>query len=138
MRTFAGMTNLGIWYAHADVDQVRADFESQMKARQRKMVDKGMAKAWTRDSMQAVAKLTHLVDGRPRIISDPPLLVPLTDLLPKEMDHAAFQAQIKDLLAKYRRTLETDRRFLLAPEAVPKTSSMIVAPPLMAGTMTCR
>ena len=113
MRTFATMTNLDIWYAHADLDDLRAQLDSQMKARQRKMVDKGMAKARTRDSMQEVAKLTHLVDGRPKIIADPPLLVPITDLLPKQMDQAAFEAQIQDLLAKYRRTLETDRRYLL-------------------------
>jgi uncharacterized protein (DUF2252 family) len=113
MRNFAAMTDLDVWYAHADLDQIRAEFEAQLKKRQRKLVDKGMAKARTHDSMQEVAKLTHLVDGRPRIIADPPLLVPVTDLLPKEMDQAAFQAQIKDLLAGYRRTLETDRRFLL-------------------------
>ena len=107
------MTNLDVWYAHADVDQVRADFDAQLKARQRKLIDKGMAKARTRDSMQELAKLTHLVDGRPRIIADPPLLVPIADLLPAHTDQAAFAAQIKDLLGKYRRTLETDRRFLL-------------------------
>jgi uncharacterized protein (DUF2252 family) len=113
MRGFAGMTNLDIWYARADVEDLRAEFESQMKKRQLKMVDKGMAKAQTRDSMQELAKLTHLVDGRPQINSQPPLLVPIAELLPKQMDQAAFQAQIKDLLGKYRRTLETDRRFLL-------------------------
>jgi uncharacterized protein (DUF2252 family) len=113
MRSFAGMTNLDVWYACADVDALRAEFESQLKARQRKMVDKGMAKARTRDSMQEVAKLTHPVDGRPRIISDPPLIVPITDLLPKDTDQAAFEAQIKDLIAGYRQTLETDRRYLL-------------------------
>jgi uncharacterized protein (DUF2252 family) len=113
MRSFAGMTNLDVWYAHADLDDLRAEFESQMKKRQRKAVDKGMAKARTRDSMQEVAKLTHPVDGRPRIISDPPLLVPVTDLLDKKEDFAAFEAQIKDLIVKYRRTVETARRFLL-------------------------
>jgi len=77
------------------------------------MVDKGMAKARTRDSMQEVAKLTQLVDGRPRIIADPPLIVPITDLLPKQMDQETFAEQIQDLLAKYQRTLETDRRYLL-------------------------
>ena len=51
--------------------------------------------------------------GRPRIITDPPLLVPVADLLPRQMDQEAFEAQIKDLIAKYRRTLETDRRYLL-------------------------
>jgi uncharacterized protein (DUF2252 family) len=113
MRAFAAMTNLDIWYAHADLDQVRADFEAQMKTRQRKMADKAMAKARTRDSMQEVAKLTRMVDGRPRIIADPPLLVPITDLLPAQMDQEAFQGQIKNLLGAYRRTLETDRRYLL-------------------------
>ena len=28
MRDFAGMTNLDVWYAHVDVDQLRAQFES--------------------------------------------------------------------------------------------------------------
>ena len=113
MRTFAKMTNLDVWYAHADLDQLKAQFDSQMKARQRKLVDKGVAKARTRDSMQEVAKLTRLVDGRPRIIADPPLIVPITDLLPKQMDEETFAEQIQDLLAKYQRTLETDRRYLL-------------------------
>jgi uncharacterized protein (DUF2252 family) len=113
MRDFAGMTNLGVWYARADVDQLSADFEAQMKARQRKAVDKGLAKARTRDSMQAVAKLTRMVDGRVRILSDPPLLVPIDELLPVEQEQESFEAQIKGLIAKYRRTLETDRRFLL-------------------------
>src|SRR5450755_3216718 len=69
MRNFAAMSDLDVWYARADMDQLRAQFETQLKARQRKQVAKGLAKARTRDSMQEVAKLTHMVDGRPRIIS---------------------------------------------------------------------
>ena len=113
MRDFAGMDNLGVWYAHVDVEEARAELNSQMKARQRKAFDAGMAKARTRDSMQAVAKLTRVVDGQPRIISDPPLLVPVEELLPKRADRASLRAQLTDLTAKYRRTLETDRRYLL-------------------------
>jgi uncharacterized protein (DUF2252 family) len=113
MRSFAAMTNLDIWYARADMDQLRAQFESQLQARQRKAVDKGLAKARTRDSMQEVAKLTRIVDGRPRIISDPPLLVPVSELIPRETDLSAFNSQLSGLVAKYRRTLETDRRYLL-------------------------
>ena len=113
MRGFAKMTNLDVWYAHADLDQLKAEFNSQLEKRQRKMVDKGMAKARTRDSMQELTKLTQLVDGRPRIIADPPLIVPIADLLPKDTDQAAFETQIKDLLATYQRTLATDRRYLL-------------------------
>ena len=113
MRGFAGMSNLDVWYARADMDQVRAQYGSQLKARQRKMVDKSLAKARTRDSMQEVARLTHVVDGRPRIIADPPLVVPIADLVPEQMDGASGEAQLSGLIDKYRRTLETDRRFLL-------------------------
>jgi hypothetical protein len=113
MRTFAGMTNLDVWYAHVDVDELRAQFDAQLKQRQRKKLDKDLAKARTRDSMQEVTKLTRLVDGRPRIISDPPLIVPIDELLPKHEDSAKFKSQLLGLIAKYRRTLETDRRFLL-------------------------
>ncbi len=113
MRSFAAMTNLEVWYAHADMDQIQAQFESQLAARQRKAVAKGLAKARTRDSMQEVAKLTRLVDGRRRIVSDPPLLVPVDELLPGQQDRAALRAQLTGLIGKYRRTLETDRRFLL-------------------------
>ncbi len=113
MRSFAGMTDLDVWYAHADMDQLRAQFASQLQPRQRKNVEKGLAKARTRDSMQEIAKLTRIVDGRPRIISDPPLLVPVEELVPKEMDRTAITEQFGALLSKYQRTLETDRRFLL-------------------------
>ena len=112
MRTFAGMTNLQVWYALMDVAELRAQFDAQMKVRQRKTVDKDLAKARTRDSMQEVAKLCRLVDGRPRIISDPPLLVPMEELLPRQEDAAEFESQLLGLIATYRRTLETDRRFL--------------------------
>ena len=113
MRAFAGMTNLDVWYAHADMDELRAQFDSQLQVRQRKMVDKGLAKARTRDSMQEVAKLTRMVDGRLRIISDPPLLVPIDELMPSETDNASIEASYNDIISKYQRTLETDRRYLL-------------------------
>jgi uncharacterized protein (DUF2252 family) len=113
MRDFAGMTNLDVWYAHADMDLLRQQAAAQLKARGRKEFDKGLTKARTRDSMQEVGKLTHLVDGRPRIISDPPLIVPIDQLIPDEMDRKGFVAQLTDLVARYRRTLETDRRYLL-------------------------
>jgi hypothetical protein len=63
--------------------------------------------------MQALAKLTRLVDGKPRIVSDPPLLVAVDDLIPSETDRSSLRQQLSGLIAKYRRTLETDRRYLL-------------------------
>jgi uncharacterized protein (DUF2252 family) len=113
MHRFAAMNNLDVWYARADMDQLVAEFESQLKKRLRKAVSKGLAKARTRDSTQELAKLTHPVDGRPRIISDPPLLVPVDELLPGQVDRKGFESQLNDLIGKYRRTLEANRRFLL-------------------------
>jgi uncharacterized protein (DUF2252 family) len=113
MREFASMTNLDIWYAHADITELRAQFDTQLRAKQRKYLDQGLAKAHTRDSMQELAKLCQPVDGRPRIISDPPLLVRLDDLLPEDSDRETMEAQLTGLIGKYRRTLETDRRYLL-------------------------
>jgi len=113
MRDFADMTNLEVWYAHADMDLLRQQNPAQLKARQRKAVDKGLAKARTKDSMQAVDKLTHMVDGKPKIIADPPLIVPADQLIPDEIDRKNFEGLISDLVAGYRRTMETDRRYLL-------------------------
>jgi uncharacterized protein (DUF2252 family) len=113
MRGFAGMTNLDVWYAHLDMDELRARFDSHLQPQQRKAMDKGLAKARTRDSMQEVAKLTRMVDGRPRIISDPPLVVPIDELMTTDVDRGAIESLLVGLIGKYRRTLETDRRYLL-------------------------
>jgi len=113
MRDFAGMTNLEVWYAYIDIAQLRQQVAGQLKARQRKRVDQDLAKARTRDSMQGLGKLTHPADGRPRIISDPPLIVPLGELVADEKDRKSVAARITDLTTRYRRTLETDRRYLL-------------------------
>jgi len=113
MREFAGQRNLDVWYAHADMDVLRAQREAQLKKRQRTIVSKSLAKARTRDSMQDLARLTRIVDGRPRIISDPPLIVPVDEILPRQTDRKALLSELSDLIAGYRRTLQSDRRFLL-------------------------
>jgi uncharacterized protein (DUF2252 family) len=113
MRDFAGLTGLDIWYAHADIDQLRAQFDAQLDARQRKLVAKGAAKARTRDSMQELAKLTTTVDGRLQIVSDPPILVPIEELIPDQARRGALKSEVQSIMTKYRRTLETDRRHLI-------------------------
>ena len=113
MRGFAPMTSLDVWYAHADVDQLQTQFDAQLKAQQRTVIARGRAMARTRDSMQALAKLTQIVDGRPRINSDPPLLVPVDELLPPGTARTALETGLAGLIAGYRSTLETDRRYLL-------------------------
>ncbi|MFZ0080549.1 MAG: DUF2252 domain-containing protein [Trebonia sp.] len=113
MRDFAGMSQLGIWYARADIDQLRAQLESKMDDRQRKLVAKSAAKARTRDSMEELGKLTTTVDGQLRIMADPPLLVPIEDLLADPSQRSALESEIHSIMSKYRRTLATDRRYLI-------------------------
>ena len=62
--------------------------------------------------MQALAKLTTTVDRQRRIISDPPLIVPIEELF-TDMQADALYAQLTELLAKYTRTLSSDRRHLV-------------------------
>jgi uncharacterized protein (DUF2252 family) len=114
MRTFAGMTSLDVWYARLDLDQIRAELKSSVSVPLRKAVDESMAKARTRDSMHALGKLTAVVDGRRRIIADPPLVVPVSDLAASQEDAVGLEDMICSLLANYRQTLHEDSAELLS------------------------
>jgi uncharacterized protein (DUF2252 family) len=112
IRGFASMGAMDVWYAHLDVDDVMARFGSQLSATSRKRTQDELTKARTRDSLQAFNKLTTLVDGQRRIVSDPPLIVPVEELL-SEGDTTEFMTSIRGLLRVYRRTLSSERRVLL-------------------------
>ena len=113
MRVFADQGDLEVWYARAETGALREQFGSQLAAREQRQADSAVAKARTRDSLQALAHLTHQVNGRPRIMADPPLIVPLSDLVADSTDQAKLESDLRRLIRSYRRTLETDRRYLL-------------------------
>ena len=71
------------------------------------------AKARTRDSMTAFEKLTHIVDGQPRIRAEPPLIVPIDELFEGVTDREAVEGIVRSVFRDYRRTLQDDRRHLL-------------------------
>ena len=99
MRGFADRPLLEVWYAHLDIEQAIGQFKSQLKAKRYKTAEAMLAKAHTRDSTQALSKLTTLVDGRRRIISDPPLIVPIEELYP-DIEATALSKQLRDVLNK--------------------------------------
>ncbi len=109
---FATMKNLDVWYAHLDIEATIAQLGSQFKTRQIKRTEKTIAKARTRDSMSAFSKLTHVVDGQPRILADPPLIVPIDELAQGAERDEMFDG-LHELLSSYRATLQHDRRVLL-------------------------
>jgi Uncharacterized protein conserved in bacteria (DUF2252) len=112
MREFAAMRNLDLWYARVDIEELFAKFGSTVTAEQRKRAEKNVAHARTKDSLKALGKLTQLVDGEPRIVSDPPLIVPVEELVGSEQ-FERWQEALGNLIRSYRRTLAGDRRRLL-------------------------
>jgi uncharacterized protein DUF2252 len=84
MRDFASKRNLEVFYARLNADELAVRFQGQLNKTMRKRLQKTLAKAQTSDSMKAFSKLTRDVDGAPRIISDPPLIQPIDELLPGE------------------------------------------------------
>jgi hypothetical protein len=127
MVEFAGMRTLDVWYAHlSEADLIRTIDEEAQRARKAGVVSKKEAarieqgsraqaeKARRRDSLHALAKLAQKVDGRFRIVSSPPTIVPARDLelalgIPEETLQEVLNAQFRD----YRATLPDDRRRLL-------------------------
>jgi len=112
MRRFATMTALQVWYARMDVSELADEFRSQVEGRMVKRFNKTVAKARRKDSARAFEKLAHRVNGTAQIVADPPLVVPVADLLPgfeaDELEHT-----IRGLLGAYRASLSGERPKLL-------------------------
>ena len=111
IREFAGMQNLDVWYARLDVEGLLGEVAKVADKKQMKAVHKNVAKAHKKNSMKAFDRLVRVVDGEPRIISDPPLLVPARELVSKDQRHE-LEERILEMLGRYRESLKGDRRHL--------------------------
>jgi uncharacterized protein (DUF2252 family) len=112
MREFAAMENLAVWYARIEIEELLRERSSDLAPVTVKRTEKALAKAHTRDSMSAFAKLTHLVDGEPRIVDQSPLIVPVDVLAPGE-EREFVLGELQRLVRQFRQSLEYDRRILL-------------------------
>jgi uncharacterized protein (DUF2252 family) len=113
MRQLAKARNLEVWYTHIEVDELFKRLKSGATSKQRAKAEASLAKTRTRDSIRAFSKLTHEVDGQRRIAADPPLVVPIEDLVSGGSSPLVVETELRGLMRSYRRTLETDRRVLL-------------------------
>jgi uncharacterized protein (DUF2252 family) len=112
MARFAAMNNLDVWYARLDVQSALAELGPHIDAKVVAHTEKTLSKARAATNAAAFGGLTHVVDGEPRIVAEPPLIVPLDDLAwGKERDDM-FDA-LHHQLRSYRESLEPDRRVLL-------------------------
>ena len=112
MRSFAEQSVKDVWYARLDAANVTAAADRVGKA-QRKRLEANIAKARTRDSLQAFTKLTEVVDGQRRIVSSPPLIVAARDLVSDLQDAERVVETIRTAYRSYRSTLTSDRKYLL-------------------------
>jgi uncharacterized protein (DUF2252 family) len=109
IRRFAGMRDLDVWYAKLDVGALLTALKTEGFSG--KKVAKAAAKAHTKDSMKAMSRLTHEVDGVLRIVGDPPLIVPLEDLINE--DNQVLVHEMRKLVDAYKRTLGGAARRLM-------------------------
>ena len=112
MRSLASQGNMAVWYSSLDMDEFMTQISRQAGARRTARAQAVFDKARTRDSVQALSKLTRLVDGQHRIISQPPLVVPIEELVSEDAAAATYD-ELRGLVRSYRRTLQWDRRHLL-------------------------
>src|SRR3954470_3236189 len=139
---FAQLGTLDGWYAHLDEDELMASLRATVAAAEdrgkagkkgakgkkgkadrtlekaekaaEKTAEKTLRKAHTRDSLQALAKLAEEVDGRYRIVSNPPIVVPLRELTAAYgLSADETDEIIREQFHAYRATLQADRRHLL-------------------------
>ncbi len=104
MAEYAAMSELDVWYSRLDVNGILAMLKTT-KGLSARTAEKDAVKARTRTGLQAAAKMTVLVDGRPQINDQPPLIT-----------HLSWADQAEEMRAQVRHyvgTLEDDRRELM-------------------------
>jgi uncharacterized protein (DUF2252 family) len=112
MRGFAAMKTLDVWYARANVSDLQKLVRSQGSAGESRRLDKAVAKGRRKDSARAFARLAVSENGDARIRADPPLIVPIADLVDRS---GAFRLELgaRRMLESYLGSLPGDRRRLL-------------------------
>lgn len=113
MRKLAKVNTMDIWYFHVEAEMVQSVFE-QSSRESRRSADKMVSKARRKTQLQTLEKLTTMVDGRRRFVSDPPLLVPLDELLSDEQKEQITVAQLENTWNQYLDSLPEERRLLLS------------------------
>jgi uncharacterized protein (DUF2252 family) len=111
MRRLAVLGNLEVWYTKMDVPTVAERWGAAAGEKEREAFKRNLAKTQAKDRMRALSKLTREVDGKLRIVSEPPLIVPLDELV--EEGKEAIETGVLEILADYRTSLPEDRQVLL-------------------------
>ncbi len=115
MAHYATAPQMEIWYESIYVDQLLEFFEGKQRKRVSKLIDKEGERRTRRGPFE---KLTHVVDGRRRLMENPPKLTHFDDPHRLEIVHEVF--------GKYAATLQADRRHCLGNFAYVDTARQVV------------
>jgi uncharacterized protein (DUF2252 family) len=113
MRLFARTSKLDTWYTRLDVPAIMERWGSKAGTKAVKNFRRSVVKAESKDRLRARDKLTTIVDGELRFLSDPPLLVPVEDVYGEPEQTVQVEQVIHGALGSYGATLTPDRRHLL-------------------------
>jgi uncharacterized protein (DUF2252 family) len=113
MRDFAGLDALSVWYTYADMAQVQDAVSGSLRSGRRKALARSIAKAHTKDNLGALGRFAAVHDGVARLNAEPPLVVPLRDLVTDPAAAQATEDALRSLVGVYGTTLEPERRVLL-------------------------
>ncbi len=109
MRSFASMPNIDVWYARIDVESRLDELRQEVEPDRLRRVERNLAKARSKNSLRALRKLTEEVDGGLRIVSEPPLIMPLREL----SDAPGAEDLLQSVLGAYRESLGDDLQRLV-------------------------
>jgi uncharacterized protein (DUF2252 family) len=112
LRRLAELRTLEVWYARHDVEDLVAEFRRSAPASEARDLQRRIAKTRGKDSLRALSRLTEIADGTRRFIHDPPLLVPLAELLPEDEQHQVHEL-MTGWLRGYRTSISASQRVLL-------------------------
>lgn len=112
MLAFARMSSLDVWYAHLDADELLPTFADALDPVETPELWRTIERARAHDSIQAFGKLTRMVDGEPRIVHEPPLVVPIEEVV--GVDREQLLETIRSMVASYRETLSAETRYLIS------------------------
>lgn len=112
IRRLAKLGNLESWYERVNLDLIRERYVDEVDESAAELFERNVAKARRKTSARAFSKLVREVGGELRIVSDPPLITPLRELLDADALRAATE-EMQGIYGEYRASLPQGLRKLL-------------------------
>ncbi len=113
MTRFSDMGNMDVWYMHVDAENFIKNHSDSLSKTQIRKIKDIIDRASSKNSEKAVEKLTEVINGKLRIKSDPPMIVPIRDLIGEEKKLYDFRHNAQEAVDIYRDSLPASIRLLI-------------------------